>query len=400
MFIVQTLRCSVLTIALLVPVYGQVSPRQVGCDNYKAFTRPTVTEGATRLQNGSAIRSQPDAETMRIQTDLVVLDFDVRDKKGIPVTTLKASDFRVEEDGVAQSIELFSFGQESQFRRRIILIIDHSQSQIPYLETSIDAAKMLVDLLAPTDEMAIVSDDIMLISDFTSDRQLLKKSLDELRIKALSGNFGKSKQLSALFASLKQLFSDADRRPFVIFQTDGDQFSEFPRVGSSLYRDCSVFPETISDLEIQIGTTQATVYSIIPGMKHEKKSKDRFENATFELRSIENSMPVAKRPANDFRNKGYPRSFLVQWLKARTRNSLAVERITSLSGGTTHYLSAPEDADSIYRGILGEMNRRYLIGYYPLNTQYDGTPRKIQISLRSGLNYKVTGKNSYIPRDR
>src|SRR5262249_33321297 len=47
-------------------------------------------------------------ETVRLETRLVTLDVIVKDKKGKRVTDLKAEDFSVFEDGVAQKVEFFS----------------------------------------------------------------------------------------------------------------------------------------------------------------------------------------------------------------------------------------------------------------------------------------------------
>src|SRR5262245_3714391 len=47
-------------------------------------------------------------ETVKLETRLVTLDVVVKDKKGKYVTDLKAEDFSVFEEGVAQKVEFFS----------------------------------------------------------------------------------------------------------------------------------------------------------------------------------------------------------------------------------------------------------------------------------------------------
>jgi hypothetical protein len=71
--------------------------------------------------------------------------------------------------------------------------------------------------------MAIVTDDVEVLVDFTSDKELLKKQLETLKMSALSGSIGASEQYDALLASLSELFGREDVRPIIIFQTDGDQ---------------------------------------------------------------------------------------------------------------------------------------------------------------------------------
>ena len=75
-------------------------------------------------------------------------DLLVVNQKGNPVLGLEQSDFLVTEDGVAQKISMFSFGENATISRSIVLIIDHSASQKPYIQNSITAAKILVDKLA------------------------------------------------------------------------------------------------------------------------------------------------------------------------------------------------------------------------------------------------------------
>ncbi len=124
-----------------------------------------------------------DSETIRIKTDLVVNDVLVTDQNGKMITDLKKDDFVVTENGAPQTIEMFSAGENTSVPRSIVLIIDCGAPQAPYLKTSIQAAKLLVDKLSPNDKMAIVTVDVKLRTDFTQDKILLKKTLDSLEKK-------------------------------------------------------------------------------------------------------------------------------------------------------------------------------------------------------------------------
>jgi hypothetical protein len=83
----------------------------------------------------------------------------VLDPRGNPVTDLTGEDFLISEDDKPQQIGLFSPGDSKNISRSIVLIIDYSGSQYPFLQSSIAAAKLLVDKLTPRDQMAIVTDD-------------------------------------------------------------------------------------------------------------------------------------------------------------------------------------------------------------------------------------------------
>src|SRR5262245_27824866 len=150
-------------------------------------------------QKNQAVTSAPpstggtsDDDVVRIETSLVVSDVLVTDKNGRPVRDLKATDFAISEDGVTQQVGLFTLGDDAKLSRSIVLIIDYSRSQFPYIADSIEAAKILVDKLGPHDQMAIVTDDIELLAGFTSDKRDLKQALDSLieRNKGSKGHFG------------------------------------------------------------------------------------------------------------------------------------------------------------------------------------------------------------------
>src|SRR4029077_15896510 len=90
----------------------------------------------------------------------------------------------------------------------------------------------LVDKLTPDDRMAIVTDDVELLQDFTTNKHQLRDQLDRLAKRVANPTmfnvgpgrkFGSSRQYSALMATLKEAFVSEDKRPIIIFQTDGDQ---------------------------------------------------------------------------------------------------------------------------------------------------------------------------------
>src|SRR5437879_6902870 len=127
---------------------------------------------------------------------------------------------------------MFSLGDNATVPRSIVLIIDYSASQFPFIDTSIAAAKTLVDKIAPIDRMAIVTDDVELLQDFTNDKKILKDKLESLRQRSTNWDpshfsprehFGRSAQYSAHLATLKEIFDEEDQRPVIIFQTDGNE---------------------------------------------------------------------------------------------------------------------------------------------------------------------------------
>jgi hypothetical protein len=55
---------------------------------------------------------------------------------------------------------------------------------------------------------------------------------------------------------------------------------------------------------------------------------------------------------------------------------------------------AAEVAD-IYERIFSDVNRRYVIGFYPANKAHDGGRRRVSIEVRGHPEYTVWGRKSY-----
>jgi hypothetical protein len=196
----------------------------------KKIKSDPAKKAALEVNSGSGSKSDADdIEVVKVETSLVSSDVLVLDSKGDFVAGLTEKDFVVRKMTSPAGGDVFS-GDNVKASRSIVLIIDYSGSQYPFIKTSVAAAKTLVDKLPSSDSMAIVTDDVELIQDFTKDKQKLKSKLDSLLKKVSPSilsfsypHFGQSKQYSALLATLNEAFNSGDQRPIVIFQTDGDQ---------------------------------------------------------------------------------------------------------------------------------------------------------------------------------
>ena len=209
-----------------------------------------------------------DEDVVRIETQLIAADVLVVDRQGRAVTDLTKDDFVVNEDGQPQQIGHFSVGSDLNVPKSIVLIIDYSGSEIPYLAKSISAAKVLIDQLGAKDRMAIVTDDVELLVDFTGDKRKLRRALDSLIGRIRSGGQGKSQQYSALMAVARELISNEDIRPIIIFQTDGDQIGFLqPPNESGRALPSHVMPFSLNDILFALDKSRATVYTVIPNVR-------------------------------------------------------------------------------------------------------------------------------------
>ena len=124
-------------------------------------------------------QQSPNDDVIRINTDLVVLDALVIDKKtGLPVRDLKATDFELFLDDVKQQITYFS---EDQLPLSVVLLLDVSGSVVPFIEQIGHNARAAFEKLKPQDEVAVMAFAIeqKLVQDFTKDRQLVSEKIVE-----------------------------------------------------------------------------------------------------------------------------------------------------------------------------------------------------------------------------
>jgi VWFA-related protein len=406
------------------------SVRKLKWDPERRAAAPTRSEDNAR--------ATPEDDVVRIETSLVVCDVSVLDQKGQAVHGLTRADFDVTEDNKPQRVDTFLLGDNSNVPRAIVLLIDYSGSQFPYINTSIEAAKTLVDKLGPLDRMTIVTDDVEMLLDFTADKKKLKQKLENLRKRSTSKpsrfglfrrtQFGLSSQYSALMATLKEAFDSEDQRPIVIFQTDGDEaiFLRDPIIGPYIapdlppdrleaaqayakamekYQRENLREFSLTDVYKTAESSRATIYTVIPGFRLMGLSP---EDQMKQLKAASEQKFSAW--ANTFGHgqaKQMKQSEEERWQRmtpqqkaheiadeAKLQSALA--EVSSLTGGWTSFLEQPTQADEIYSRIFSDINRRYVIGYYSTNKEHDGKRRKVNVEVRGHPDYVVTGRKSYL----
>ncbi len=371
--------------------------------------RKRATETA-RAKKGAA--GDEEDEVVRVETSLVVCDVLVLDAQGRAIKGLGREDFLVTEDGRAQEVGAFALGDSANVPRSIVLIFDYSSSMQPFIANSVLAAKILVDQLNPRDRMALVTDDVELLVDFTSDKEKLRKKLDDLKRKAISedfkeGNYGRSLQYRALMATLRELFDEEDTRPIVIFQTDGDELGWLrdssvpmyePPVPSGMspkslqamraQRDARRPQFSLADVFKAAERSRATVYTVIPGVRliglepGEGPVKAKALRRAFEA-------------ASPFPVNAYSDHVIEYMIRHWPQHQLALYGLSKLTGGWTKFLEEPSQAAGIYADIFKDIGNRYVVGFYPTNKERDGKRRRVQIEVRNHPEYTVWGRKSY-----
>ena len=394
--------CVGLLLGITSPLYAVLQDADRGRGGPPEFGWSLKIEPRERRRRGRPSTPQPaayiphDNSEIRVETDLVLNDIAVLDKRGTPVRGLSQSDFTVLEDDEAQMISVFSNGGR-EIPVSIILLIDHSQSQLAAIETSVEAAKVLIDSLKPNDRLAIVTDDISVLADFTSDKEFLKRKLEWLKWKALSGDFGKSQQFSALMAAINEKTRRDGTRQIVVFQTDGDESQTLAAKGWVGLGKFS-FDQVVR----AASGNGVTVYSVYTGTDlsgaSEREKKERVEAEYKELAKRASLL----RPKDQMIPEKVSSAFIRSRVRQIEQDAAAVERTALLTGGLAQSLRKPAEAAEIYDRILADIHQRYVIGYYPKNQARDTRERDVEIQVIGRSGYRIIGRRSYslLPENR
>ena len=380
----------------------------------------------------------PDDDVVRIETSLVASDLLVLDRQGRAVKGLTANDFLITEDGKPQQVGHFLLGSNTGLPRSIALIIDYSGSQFPFLLGSVEAAKVLIDKLGPLDKMAIITDDVEMLSDFTNNKIELKKKLDILveRSRGKKGflglgdknrRLGLSAQYSALMATLKEAFVESDQRPIIVFQTDGDEAKYLrnpiivPHVPpdlpaewvasvqldieaqKKLQRD-GMTEFSLDDVYRAVEKSRATIYTVIPGTKFVGFSQEQQVQRlrADDARVMSEWLPTMSKGAreafiarDEARRKLAPIQVLQYRAEEYAKLQSALTEVSNISGGWTEFLETPTQAQAIYSRIFSDITERYIVGYYPANKLRGGTRRKFNVEVKGHPEYTILGRTSY-----
>lgn len=406
-FLCRPLFSAALGISIVIIAAGQSGMNEVTTDRTLNFgsslskSRKQKNEPGRRFQIAPPNNNEDDV--IRVETDLFVTEVRVTDRSGKPVSGLSRTDFYLDEDGQPKSIGVFANGDVGDpIPRAIVLVIDHSHSQLPYLETSVDAAVELVRMLNPNDRIAVVTDNVELLVNFTSDKQAVVSKLWSLKDRIKSGEIGKSRQYDALMAAVSELFEDLDVRPIVIFQTDGDQFTALgQRRPMVVDVKNDLEPFTHQDVIKKLEDMGTTVYSVIPGHDLSKTPRSRVrELAMADLNYTAAMLAKIRNLQSVTHTKTYRERFLDEWPKAKQRDADSIALLAEKTGGFSQYLERPDQAPEIYARILAEINGRYLIGYYPDESLRDGKPRIIRIKVNNQALRLQQARRSYTPSYR
>jgi VWFA-related protein len=319
--------------------------------NFPVRLRASAFAIVALLCLSGAARAQDD-EPIRVESNLVVLNVGVADRKGAAVTDLARGDFAVYEDGVKQSIVNFE-PAASPFS--LVLLLDMSGSTRNFRPTLKQSAIRFIDALGPEDRVAVVAfnDKIKTLQGFTTDHRKVAFAIDYL-----AEGSGNTNLYQALRYSLEQLSKEGKRRKAVVVLTDGIDTSV-----SKLDRQTSAQATTIEEANASVKPEQAAaVRSVLD-------SADRLGVTIYPL-ALPSSDPSKLLPLT-------PQQAAV-YTAARARMQSLADR----TGGRLHEIRRLEDMGRLYAEVAADMRTLYSIAYQSSNAgARDGRWRAINVEV-------------------
>lgn len=165
------------------------------------------------LFTSTDVFAQNEADELKIDSSLVVMNVSVKNTSGRHVPGLRQTQFRVFEDGVEQKIELFS-SEETPFAA--VILLDTSGSMEERVSMARAAAIRFLDGLRVDDNVAIYRFDskIEQVQPFSNSRDISEKAFD---LKA----YGMTKMNDAIYQAAVDLSNRPEKRRAIIVLSDG-----------------------------------------------------------------------------------------------------------------------------------------------------------------------------------
>jgi VWFA-related protein len=291
----------------------------------------------------------PSLPTLKVSIELVNVYAVVREKKGRLISDLNKDDFEVTEDGAVQEVKYF--GRETETPLTLGMMIDTSPSQQRVLGTEKEEGTRFINqVIRPKDLAFVLHFDVEteLLQDFTSDKKLLARALEETVINGggqgpVPGTFpnsmsGATHLYDATYLASTELLKHEIGRKVLILLTDGED------QGSRVKLNAALEAAQKSDV---------IIYSI--------EISDRMF----------------------YRSRGFGYS-----------GDSVLKKLSEETGGRVISVNRAKDTATAFQAIADELRTQYLLGYTSTNPRHDGSFRKIHVRVRQG-DYKVQARRGY-----
>ncbi|MGB9403633.1 MAG: VWA domain-containing protein [Candidatus Acidiferrales bacterium] len=279
-------------------------------------------------------------EPLKVQSQLHVVEASVADSHGDFRNDLKASQFLILDNGVEQKITFF---EPVESPAHIAVLIETSPAVYLIQGQHLSAAYALLDGLATTDEVALVTYDekTRLVLPFTADKRALLEALDGLQYFLGMGDLN---FYDAVRSTLAWLPAANGKKALLVLATGLD----------------SSPPAHWQALQHELQMTDVPVFTVALGGS---------------VRDHKGKKPEGKNKPQDKKNAGTgsqdetanaERKTEVEAAEASfERADAALREIAETTGGRSYFPASLNEFAKVYREIAAQLRHQYLLAYTP-----------------------------------
>jgi VWFA-related protein len=380
--------------------------------------------------------NQQGAFLLRSQTNEVLVDVRVTNRRGQPVSDLTKENFRILEDGVPQTLTSFSFedvdrlatadGENGpppvinlaklppntnpaklvQNHRLLVLFFDMSSMQVDDLMRALNAANDFVHTrMTLADLVAVVTYTSVLNvnQDFTNDRDVLGKTLRSLRVGESTSlaDSGTTGDAGTTNSSGEEVVSQDVSAAFTPDETEFNIFNTDQKLAAveSLSKMLKDIPGRKSVIHFSSGVQKTGV----DNDTQLQATTDAANKADVSLYTVDARGLSALPPGGDASTASpsgtavYTGAAVHSQINSmhETRETLAT--LATDTGGKS--FNDLNDFDEAFRVVQSENSTYYLLGYSPANTKSDGRFRRIKVEVNEP-GVKIEARPGYFaPKD-
>ncbi|HKN15910.1 MAG TPA: VWA domain-containing protein [Candidatus Sulfotelmatobacter sp.] len=274
--------------------------------------------------------------SIKVNSPLVNVDVLVTTKTGEFVPGLKKENFRLFEDGAAQTINTFNI---SKAPITAVLLVEYASTNYGFMIQALQASYSFANTLQKDDWIAVAYYDMQphILVDFTQDKRAVYGALNQLRIPG----FAETNLFDALYDTLDRLDRVEGKKYVILVTTGVDTFSKL----------------TLDKIMKKIKDTKdVTIFPVSVGWIIREMYEARGRAAPHGM-----GIPVSN----------------MDYLQADNE----MRTFAAMTGGRAYFPRFEGEMPELFRDISSDIRNQYSITYRPTNDKLDGTYRKLKVQV-------------------
>jgi VWFA-related protein len=292
----------------------------------------------------SLVARRPPAQLVTaVSPQLMRLNASVTDRNGRAISGLRTSDFTVIENGQERRITEV---EPANAPFNLVLLLDVSGSVEERIDFIRKAARNFLKTVSAQDRISIISfrDDIQIISEFTTDRNLLSRRLEDIDAGGATALYD-----ALAYTLVEQLKLLRGERTAIVIMSDGDDNKSFVPFGAVL------------EATIESGALIYPLYipsTLIP----------------------ESSVPAPQTTLDPLRTR---------FLTLTTRAAEEGQQLAKVSGGVYYPITRLDELQRAYDDVVAQLRMSYTITY--ASDSGGGQQRRIRVRAnREGASVRLS----------